>query len=49
VTYNLHHAASALRDIRTEVKKWRNGSKGVEVWVRDGEARQERLHEQLAE
>jgi hypothetical protein len=49
VTYNLHHAASALRDIRSEVKKWRDGPKGVQVWVRDGEARQERLREQLAE
>ena len=48
VTYNMHHAATALREIKTEVKKWRDGpSKGVQVWVRDGEARQERLRAQL--
>lgn len=51
ITYNMHHAASALRDIKTEVKKWREGagSKGIQVWVRDGEARQERLRQQLDE
>jgi hypothetical protein len=48
VTYNVHHVAKALREIRTEVKNWRDGGKGVVVWARDGEARQERLRQQLA-
>lgn len=50
--YGVHHAAKALREIRTTIKEWSEGtglSKGVSVYSRDGDARDLRTQEEFAE
>jgi hypothetical protein len=44
--YGAHHAAEALRDIRAEVKHWKeSGTGGLKVYSRDGDARDQRREE----
>jgi hypothetical protein len=47
-TYGLHDAAEALRDINKIVKQWSEGAgKGLAVFARDGDARDQRTREYL--
>lgn len=49
--YGPHETASALRDIRSEVKKWSEsgGNKGLRVTTRDGDAKDERNRQRALE
>jgi hypothetical protein len=50
VVYGEHHAAKALREIRKEIVKWREGADGgLKVYSRDGDARDVRIREQIEE
>jgi hypothetical protein len=43
VTYGLHDAAKALRDIRDMLSEWKErGGGGLRVFTRDGDARDTR-------
>ncbi|SRR6266487_406524 len=47
VTYGIHDAAKALREIDKTMKKWREGlAGGLAVYVRDGDEKDRREHEQ---
>lgn len=47
-TYGMHHASAALRELSKEVKKWREGAGGgLKVYVRDGDARDHRMREEV--
>jgi len=48
--YGSHHAATALREMAKEVKKWREGaSGGLKVFTRNGDARDQRMREAMQE
>jgi hypothetical protein len=46
--YTMHEAAQALQDIRTEVRKWKEGPAigGLRVWTRDADAKDRREMEE---
>lgn len=45
--YGEHHAAEALREIKSAIGKWNEtGARGLRVYVRDGDAKAERDREQ---
>jgi hypothetical protein len=46
-TYGLHDAAKALREMNKTVKGWSEGSRGLKVYARDGDARDQREREYL--
>jgi hypothetical protein len=44
--YGAHHATKALRDISKSIAKWKEGATGgLAVYVRDGDARDERMRQ----
>ena len=47
--YGMHHAATALRAIQKDVHSWREGPRGLRVYVRDGDAKDERTRAALEE
>jgi restriction system protein len=49
VRKTIHHAASALTEIQKSVKRWGEGPDGLKVWARDGDAKDERARQLLAE
>jgi hypothetical protein len=49
VTYGEHDAANALREIRKLMKRWTEGQRGLAVFTRDGDARDERRRAAVAE
>jgi hypothetical protein len=51
VTRGLHDAAEALRDISKSVRRWSEGAgvKGLSVYTRSGDARDERMREAMEE
>lgn len=49
VRYDLHTVAKELREVRKEVKRWTEGTKGLSVHVRDGEAKDARMRAELEE
>ncbi|HEY0687667.1 MAG TPA: hypothetical protein VGD71_01395, partial [Kribbella sp.] len=40
--YDIHHAAEALREIRTTLARWADGQRGLAVFARDGDAKDAR-------
>lgn len=48
-TYGIHHAAKALRQIEKTLTGWRESPKGLAVFVRDGDAKDARDRERLAD
>lgn len=49
VVYGQHEIADALREIRREVKRWTEGTKGLSVYSRDGDALDERYRQEFEE
>jgi hypothetical protein len=46
VTYTLHDAAKALREINSKMSRWQERADGgLSVWVRDGDARDKQLRD----
>lgn len=45
--YGLHHAAKALREIESTLKKWTAHINGLRVWVRDEDDYLERMSEEF--
>jgi hypothetical protein len=45
-TYSLHDAAKALREINSKLSRWQEGG-GLRVWVRDGDARDQRMRDEM--
>lgn len=41
--YDIHHAAEALREIRTTLAQWTEGRRGISVFTRDGHAKDARV------
>lgn len=49
-TYGIHDAAKALREIEKNMRGWReSGNRGLKVYVRDGDQRDEQLAQQRAQ
>jgi hypothetical protein len=45
--YGVHDAAKALRDISSTLKKWQEGTRGLKVFVRSGDAKDERDRQEI--
>lgn len=44
--YDIHEAAEALREMRKTLERWTDGSRGLAVFTRDGDAKDARLAEE---